>query len=462
VLAELRRDLETREPRNRSMYFQHSDRDRFWKEKAADFAKTAEAVLAQRNKSGASVLYIADYFYSGLDRPKRAIEILLVAYSQKLLDEQGQAKLVDYLHRQGRYGESIAILQPLVERRPGNLDYRVLLMHAYFRTDRKMDLLDLLKATDKYFHEKDRWGENPLDRLARSTLENELFEQSVAYFKELIPLHERTQPHRGVGNGTLSMYYTGLANAYAGLKKASEAVDAASGAIVAWGPRHANRTQALDTLTSILVRAPDLDAFVGQFDQKKEDSAVIRKAIGQAYHQKRDYAKAIAQLHKAAELQPNDTEIYALLVTCYDKIDDNEGAIQTLLQAVQLSRRELKLYEDLGKRYAEANQKAQAERAYTSIVEMQPHEAESHALLAEIRQKENRWPEAIKQWEHVASLRALEPTGLVKLAEAQIHEKQWDAARATLRRLRSRTWPPRFSEYETREAIRRLAEKLPR
>ena len=68
VLAELRRDLESREARNRILYHQgvDSDRGRFWKEKEADFAKTVEDVLAQRSQSGAAVQYIADYFYWGL------------------------------------------------------------------------------------------------------------------------------------------------------------------------------------------------------------------------------------------------------------------------------------------------------------------------------------------------------------------------------------------------------------
>jgi Flp pilus assembly protein TadD len=457
VLKELRRDLETRTPRSRVIYYSTNDK-RFWKEKAADFAKTAEAVLAERSQSGAAVQYIADYFYWGLDRPKRAIEIMFVAYHQKLLDEAGEAKLVDFLQRESRYGESIAVLQPLVERQPENLEYRVQLMHAYFRTDRKVELRALLKQTDTFFHEKDRWGEHPLRRLAESTLQNELYDQAVAYFKELIPLHERTQPGRGIGNGTLAAYYVGLAYAYAGLKKTPEAVEAAGGAIVAWGPRRDGRTQALEALKQVLLRSPDLDAFVAQFDKQKQDSAIVRKALGQAYHDKKMYARAIKQLELAAALQPNDAEIWQLLVASFDATGDKEGAIRQLLQAVQLSRRDLKLYEDLGKRYTATDQTKEAERAYTSIVEVLPTESESHALLAEIREKQNRWAEAIAHWQQVARLRALEPTGLLKLAAARIHEQQWDEASKALRKLDARSWPPRFGDV--RQQVRTLEEQM--
>jgi tetratricopeptide (TPR) repeat protein len=289
-------------------------------------------------------------------------------------------------------------------------------------------------------------------------LQNELYEQSVAYFKELIPLHERTQPGRGIGNGTLAGYYMGLANAFAGLKKTPEAVEAAGGAIVAWGARRDNRTEALKTLKQVLLRSPDLDAFVAHFDEQKQDSAVVRKALGEAYREKKQHARAIKQLKRAAELQPNDAEIYQLLVTSCDDAGDKEGAVRQLLQAVQLSRRDLNLYRDLGKRYAAAGQPNEAERAYTSIVEVQPTESESHALLAEVREKQNRWADAMQQWEQVAGLRALEPTGLLKLAAAQIHEKQWDQARETLHKLDARSWPSRFGDV--RQQVRALRERI--
>ncbi len=433
VLAELRRDLETRTDRNRPIYGHHSGH--FWKEKTADFARVAEEVLSRHNQSPAAVAYIADYFYHGLGQPGRAIEILFVAYQQKVLDEPGQARLIYYLHRESQYAESIPVLEPLVERRPENLEYRVQLMHAYFRTAQKNRLLALLKQSDAFFHEQNRWGEHALARLAASTLHNELYEQSVAYHKELIPLHERTQPGRGVGNGTLSGYYIGLANAYAGLNRTAEAVDAAGGASVAWGPHHANRAAALETLKQVLLRSTDLDGFVAHFDRQKQDSAIVRKALGQVYRAKGEHAKAIKQLELAAELQPNDAEIHQLLIASLDETGNREGALRQLLQAVQHSRRDLKLYEELGKRYVAAGQPQEAERAYTSIVEMQPAESESHALLAEVREKQGRWTDAIAHWEQAARLRALEPTALLRLAAAQIHEQQWDQARQTLRRL---------------------------
>ena len=457
VLAELREDLESRQSRNRQIYHRQHDSNLFWSEKADAFAQAAEQVLAAHRQSGATVSYIAEYLYHGLDRHARAIEILLDAHRREILDESGQSRLVQFLHWQNRFGESIPILEPLVQRRPDNVQYRTWLMHAYFRTKQPAKLLALLKETDAYFHKDNRWQEQAIAALAYSCLENELYQQSVAYYKEVIPLHQRTSPRRPSGDGVLSSYYGHFARAYAGLGKTAEAVDAACGAIVSWGPRHDQRAQALESLKQVLRQAGDLDAYVRQLDKKTEesglDNAIVRKAIGQVYLDKKQYAKAIPQLELACELQPNDAQTHQALVTCYDRENDRPRAIRQVLRQVRLTPRDVKLYEDLARRYQAMGQEEQAERAHTSIVEMLPGESESHAALAEIRQRQNRWPEAITQWEQVARIRALEPTGLLKLAEAQIHERQWEAALRTLRTLDTRSWPSRFGDVHAEVRI---------
>src|SRR5207253_1680308 len=144
--------------------------------------------------------------------------------------------------------------------------------------------------------------------------------------------------------------------------------------------------------------------------------------------------------------QPNDAETQALLLTCYDKMGNQEGAAAQLLEALQLSRRDVKGYQNLGRRLEALNRVEEAERAYTSMVEVLPNEAEGHALLAEVRQGQDRWDEAAAHWEQVARLRALEPTGLLKLTAAQIHLRQWDRAAQTLQKVGARSWPARFGD----------------
>ncbi|MBP88005.1 MAG: hypothetical protein CMJ64_14980 [Planctomycetaceae bacterium] len=48
-------------------------------------------------------------------------------------------------------------------------------------------------------------------------------------------MHQRSHPTRGIGEGTLSNYYTWLADAHSKLKQTKEAIDAAAAASLAGG-----------------------------------------------------------------------------------------------------------------------------------------------------------------------------------------------------------------------------------
>ncbi len=460
VLNELRRDLDSIQSRNRNLYQKHSGH--YWAEKEQEFARVAEEVLERHMKSSAQILYVAQYLWSGVEHYDRAIQILVEAHERKVLDESAQATLVTYLHARGRHAESIAIVLPLVELRPENVTYRVQLMHAYFRTGQKEKLLAALAAADSYFHEHKLWHESNIQALAFGTLQDQLYDQSVAYFKEAIALHERSQPNRGIGNGTLSSYYQGLANAHAGLKQMPEAVEAAGAAIVAWGKQIEQRGDALNALKEVLKKSPDLDAYVKHLDAQVEETGlenpIVRKAIGMVYFERAAFKQAIAQLERAVETQPNDAQTHRTLVAAYDQAGDKAGAIAQLFESVELSRREIALYKDLAERFKAAGEDDQAERAYTTIVEMLPNESESHTMLAEARQSQNRWEDAARHWERVAEIRKLEPTGLIKLATAQVQLKQFDDAKQTIRQIQKRDWPTRFGDVPSQ--VRQLEQRM--
>ncbi|MDY3561130.1 VIT domain-containing protein [Gemmata sp. JC673] len=455
VLAELRRDLRSRAVRSRTGYDKRYSY--FWTDKGDEFARIAEEVLAEQKGSGAAAEYVAEYLFWGLPHEAKAVAVLLAAYEQKLLSESGRSLLADYLHRRERFAESVPVLVALVADHPDQIGYRTRLMRAYFRTGRHAELHALLKATDAHFHEKDRWTESALAAVAYNCLENRLFEQAVTYYQELIPKRQGGTARRGTGDSELSRYYTEAARAYAALGKTREAVDMASGAVMTWGPRHEQRERALAAVVEVLAGAPDLAGYLAWLDREPLQSAVIRKAVGRAFIQKNDHARAVPHLRLAAELQP-DSSTYELLLACLDKIGLQTEAVQLLLDAVEVSRRDVKLYEQLGRRYAQLDRPAEAERAYTSIVEALPNESEGHALLAEVRERQGRWADAVAHWERVAELRALEPTGLLRLGAAQVEAKAFAAATGTLKKLRSRTWPQRFNEVD--KQIRELQQKL--
>jgi hypothetical protein len=445
VLAELRRDLESRKHYNRYLYRKHSQ---FWEAKAADFAKTAEDVLAKHKDSARSMKYIAEYFWNGLERRGRAIEIMFVALKDGLLDDNGQARLVDWLHddQVKRYAESIAILEGLIERHPLTMHYRHELITAYHRTARGTQRDELLEETDKLFRDGGRWTEDNLSQLAWCMHKNALHEETIKYYDELIPMHQRNHPTRGIGEGTLSVYYMWLADAHSNLKHTREAVDAAAAAIVAWGPRHDQRTSAFNKLASVLRNAEDLDDYVAHLDAKAEesgqDSSIIRRAIGNAYFRSGKHKKAIAQLRISIELQPGDLDTHQLLIKSFVALKDNAGAVQQILDLIDIDRHNLGLYSQLEEKLRDNEELA--ERAATAVVEASPNEAEHHEALAKIRDRQKQYDKAIVHWQQVAELRSLEPNGLINLAKAQLLGDQAAAARKTMDQVQKTEWPSRF------------------
>lgn len=448
VLAALRRQLTTGD--SRSSYFFRKHYNYFWTAKEADFAREAESVLKERPDSARTVTRVSNYLWGGLEHFRRAIEIRLVAHRKGLVSEANLYELVQWLHHQKRWAEAIPILEPLVDESPDVMKYRTMLLRSYARSNRPGQRDELLAQIDEHFRGGGRWIESNISQLASMCVEAQLDEAAVKYYGELIPLAQRSRPDRGIGEGTVSEYYRQLSQSQARLGNTREAVNAAAGAIISWGPRFDRRRSADRQMKSAIQQAKNLDAYVEFLDEQLEESGqnspLIRRMIGEVYAGRGKHRAAIAQLKLAAELQPFDSETYTALIRSYDAVKDSKSAVAQVLKQLDFDRHNLELYKDLAKRLK--NNDAQAERAVTTLVEAAPKEAEHHEALAVIRQEQNRWSDAIEHWKHVANLRALEPTGLLKLAEAQIHEKRWSAARSTIGKLKAGSWPSRFSNIE--------------
>lgn len=460
AIRELQRDLRYGEARNQYLYYRHAPH--FWAEKAGDFAKAANEVYAERKNSGRRVRYIANYLRQGLGLSARATEILMIAHGNGILDESAQAELVQFLHSDNRYAESIMLLEGLVKAQPDAIQYRTQLMAAYHHSQRPEQLATLVQQIDAHFHAGGRWNEANIAQFGKACLGCSLNELSVGYLNEAISLHQRDSAGQTLDDAVLSDHYQHLSQAYSRLGRTKEAVDAASGAIVCWGPRHDSRRFALQNLIQVLTGANDLEDYVKYLDAEAaktgQDSPILRKAIGQVYQAKSDVGKAITQYELALALQPLDREVHQALIACYDGNEQADKGTGQLMALIDFERHDLQLFTQLAQRLR--TNEAEAERAATSIIEAAPNEAENHAALAELRQQQNRWDEAIPHWTQVAELRRLEPTGLLKLAAAQLHEKQWDAARATIQKLNQTEWPSRFSTVS--QETRQLQEQLPK
>ena len=284
--------------------------------------------------------------------------------------------------------------------------------------------------------------------------------EAAAVYAELIPNAQRG----GVRGGTLAEFYRRHAVSLSKLGKSAEAVDAAGGAVVAWGGDVNRRQDALRTLAATVAESADLEALVAHSDRQTAETGlvnpVVRKALGQAYVARQNYGPAVTQLELAVRAQPNDPETFTLLIGAYDQSDRKAEAVARILESLDLSRRDPARYADLARRYEAAGDAANAERAYTSLAEVSRGESEGQALLASVRERQGRWAEAAEHWRQVDAARPLDPGGLPGLAAAQLHLKQYGAARESLRKLRAMPRPPHVDALTPK--VRALEAKLPK
>lgn len=458
VLAELERDLLSLQERNRAMYAVHNSY--FWRAKASDFLAVALRVIEENIDSPARQLHAAQYLWHGLEQRERAVQVLTSAEARDRLRDDGRHRLVTWLHELGRFGESLPVVTKLVAAHPENLDYRVLQVTALHGVGRKAEAEAFLVATDKLFRDTDRCTEQVLNVLANLALQCEFHARAIALFDELIPLHQRTQPDRGVGHGTLSYYYQALARACVALGQTDRAVDAASAAIVAWGRDQRNRQSALEALLSVLRQLPDLDAYAKAHADKTAragvDAPLLRKSFGRVYLERHEPAKAVPHLLAARDLQANDPETHQALLGAFDALKQPQQACAALLVAIATTPHDLDLSQDLARRLALLGDADAAERARTNLVEIEPEEAEGHRRLAREREVQNRFADAVTQWQQVVRVRTDEPEGWLALAQAQAHAGDRAAARQTLQKVVTTKWHARFGDVQ-QQAVQLLA-----
>ncbi|MEM7201417.1 MAG: VIT domain-containing protein [Planctomycetota bacterium] len=465
VIAELARDLRSAQARTRALYARHSSR--FWEEKAGDFEAVARAVIGESLQAPARLLHVADYLWQGLERRDLAIATLRAARQRGQLRVDGALRLVGWLHHERRFDESVPVVSDLVASRPDLVAARTLLIAGLHGAGRDQQALVALAAAEQHLRGKE-WSEALARTLAQTALECRLYAPAVRLFEEAIAARQRRPAGRRGGDAELSADYAGLARAHSGLGHVDAAVDAACGAVVAWGRSQRNRAHALGSLRDVLGKIEDLPSYIARMEQRvaetRLDAPVIRKAVGMVLLAKGDPERAIAQLQAASALQPHDAEVHQALLVALDATGDARGACEALRAAICAAPEDLELYRELGKRLAGLGDEAGAERAWTTLVEVLPNEAESHRLLAEELEAQERFAEAAAQWRQVVRVRTDEPDGWFRLASSQVGAGQEERARETLEHVLETQWPSRFGGIKERalELLRPLRPSSPR
>ena len=409
------------------------------------------------------MLHIAQYLFEGVGAPELAIDALFRLQRQGELSLAGRHQLCSYLQRSTRWGEATEVLIAMIEESPDVLEYHTMLMLEYFHTDQPELLQSTLTATEAHFKEIERWNEATVATLGLTCLKTKLAEDCVRFYDEAIALHVKSSPTRGIGDGVLSQYYGNLSGAYRLLGNTWAAVDAAAGAVVAWGPSRDERDVALETLRRALVEAQDLGGVVAEFERESAETGVenpvLRKAIAAAFMERGEPRKAAHHYDLAVEMEPNDLESQRARVAAWDAAGERERATESLLESAMAASTDLRLFVDLGNRLSAGGNAEEAERAFTTVVEKKPEESESHQALAEVRESQDRFEDAVHHWREVTRIRSQEPTGYLRLARVLVRTGEAAEAEDILEMLLGQSWDERFGDVhqKAKEILKQLS-----
>lgn len=460
VVAELRGEMRHGRQRARGLY--DIGYETFWAAKSDAFAAAAKAEHAEGRDDEAVTLRVADYLYQGLKRPAEGVALLRERLRGGRLGLDGQVLFCRWLHEQRSDAEAKPLLAQLIAARPGQLDLRFTLM-AVCTALRQPAEADAVRAgCESWLREKKQWDvEENVRQLGWACYEAALWEHAAVYYGEAITMRTRRDGARANGDGTLGPYYERRSEALAHLGRTMEAIDAAAGAIVAWGSNLDERNRALVALDGAIASARDLAAVTARIDAEVAASGLenplLRKSLAKAWRARGELEQAQRQLDAALEAAPDDAEVTQLLLQVHDARRQPEGAIAALFAAMEARPHDLELLAELGRRLTRSEQAERAERVHTQQVEAFLGESEGHAALAAVRDAQKRYRDAAVQWEQVIRIRGSEPTGWLGLAKSLLAAGDRDAARAPLDQLLSTDWDARFGDVksEARRLLRR-------
>ena len=330
----------------RQMGFCDKNSGSVWAAKLDEFSQVGEAFVEKYAESETAVVTAARFFFDYPERRKRAGDLLLGLHDGgRVFRHETRDLIGNYLERTERWTDSERVHRDYVKEFPKVVNYHLRLTRSLFKQEKNGAMKEALAAANDSVEANQR-AEADVAKLASLAVEVEEFDRAVEWYEEAIRKHESTHPNRGIGQGVVSEYYRKIAAAHSGLGRTKKAVDAASAAIVAWGPRHDQRVAAVNRLADVIRQSKDIDAFAEALDAEAEESGlekpIVRKQLGKVYLEKKDGAeKAARQFRIALETQPDDGETHRLLVLALDKMGDADAARDQLIESIRLAPRDL-------------------------------------------------------------------------------------------------------------------------
>ncbi|MCA9062144.1 MAG: hypothetical protein KDA96_03775 [Planctomycetaceae bacterium] len=432
---------------------------RFLRDKHQAVFQVLDQVLREQPESLSHVQFVVQFLrsYTPPDT-ERAIEILLNAFSRRILDTKTQNELIGLLTSAGRHLEALPVIEEVIRVAPRDLGARQTRMTILFQLGRKPAIQKELEFILTELVDQDTASAATLWRVAGTCESCQLWEQAAELYNSGI---QKTGWPAGA-NPALSGAFASLSVYQAHLGQITQAVDSAAAAWTVCGNDPERRQQAEGRLEEALKLARDLSEVVAHLDARAsetgEDSSMLRRNLGNALMQAGQHELAEKQLRVALEFQPQDAVTWQNLVACLDAQHQPESAVEALIDELETERRNVELYRRLFDRQKRLGRVVEAERAATSIVELGTSEPNHQAALAELRESEGDLSAAVIHWQHAVEMKQEDPELLMRLGKIHLKAGHRSEARRVLNRLQTAEWDERFKDLP--EQIRSFRRQL--
>jgi tetratricopeptide (TPR) repeat protein len=171
-------------------------------------------------------------------------------------------------------------------------------------------------------------------------------------------------------------------------------------------------------------------------------AAAYRRQLGKILLELRDYAAARPQLEKAVELEPGDSDAWALLVFLFSAMGDTVRGDQALAAGLARCPESAALHQTYGQRLGRAGRHREAIAELKLSQRLRPTEATAYIDLAMIYFREERLDDAVAELKGALAVQPGHPLAMGALARHAIGSGDEAAARHWIRQLREQSRVP--------------------
>lgn len=153
------------------------------------------------------------------------------------------------------------------------------------------------------------------------------------------------------------------------------------------------------------------DMFSTLASQESQRAQLANGALssGLGYYQKKDYARATAELKRSLSMDPTNTQAYKFLASAYQAQGKTDEAIKTYKNSLALDPTQDSVHTNLGNIYLQQKKYNLAEREFKDAAKLNPTDTLAPYTLGQLYVQTGRYGEAEAQFKKVSRMAPTDP-----------------------------------------------------